>query len=361
MKSPTGIGDLIYGFDYYHDDVDSFKNDLNADGSIKNSSIQGPVGDDATYDTFGVYLQDEFFVTERWSFIVGARYEYIEADAGEVQDPVSGKQTSVSGDWDNLAGSLRTLFWLNDEQTHNIYGGVSQGFRAPNLSDLTRLDSARTNEIETPSPDLEPEQYVTYEIGYKVGNEHVSGQIAYYYTDIRDMIIRTPTGRVIDDEFEVKKNNSGEGYVHGFELDGRWTVVPDWTLFGMFSWQDGEIDTFLTSDAMRTTDTFSRLMPLSGRVGLRWEAKPGLWIETAITAADDADNLSARDKGDTSRIPPGGTPGYVEWEARAAWTLTEFATVSLAVENIIDEDFRVHGSGLNEPGRNVIFALDLRL
>ena len=38
--------------------------------------------------------------------------------------------------------------------------------------------------------------------------------------------------------------------------------------------------------------------------------------------------------------------------------LSEHTTLAVAVENITDEDYRIHGSGQNEPGRNFILSLD---
>ena len=35
---------------------------------------------------------------------------------------------------------------------------------------------------------------------------------------------------------------------------------------------------------------------------------------------------------------------------------TENSMLALAVENITDEDYRVHGSGVNGPGRNFILS-----
>jgi len=32
--------------------------------------------------------------------------------------------------------------------------------------------------------------------------------------------------------------------------------------------------------------------------------------------------------------------------------------LSLGVENIADEDYRIHGSGVNEPGRNIVVATE---
>ena len=193
LKSETPLGALIYGVEAYHDEVDSFKRTLNPDGSVGSTSIQGPVGDDATYDTMGIYLQDEVLLSERLTVILGTRYEYVQADADSVEDALTGRTISVSGDWDDVVGSARLLYRLDDTDSWTLFSGISQGFRAPNLSDLTRFDSARTDEIETPSPNLDPEHYVSCEVGLKVAAQGLSAQLAYFYTDIDGMIVRTPT------------------------------------------------------------------------------------------------------------------------------------------------------------------------
>jgi hemoglobin/transferrin/lactoferrin receptor protein len=357
LKSPSPVGTLIYGAEIYHDAVDSFKHTLAPDGSVSSTSIQGPIGDDATYETLGIHLQDEIGATEKLSFILGGRYEFAQADADSVEDPASGQRISVSGDWDAVVGSARSLYHLNPEKTVSAFAGVSQGFRAPNLSDLTRLDSARTDEIETPSPDLDPEHFVSYEAGLKATTQGLTAQLAYFYTDIEDMIVRTPTGRIIDGDHEVTKRNGGDGYVQGVELDASFGLWRELDMFGTFTWMDGEVDTYPTSSAELATETIDRLMPPTGRFGLRWNQGGTYWAEAGCTIAAKADALSTRDTSDTSRIPPGGTPGYTVYGVRMGWRCTDRIAVSVAVENITDEDYRVHGSGVNEPGRNLIVSL----
>jgi hemoglobin/transferrin/lactoferrin receptor protein len=80
------------------------------------------------------------------------------------------------------------------------------------------------------------------------------------------------------------------------------------------------------------------------------------WIEGLCDAASQADRLSADDLRDTQRIPPGGTPGYAIFGVRVGSQLTSALAMSLAVENLMDTDYRIHGSGCNEPGRNVILT-----
>jgi outer membrane receptor protein involved in Fe transport len=35
--------------------------------------------------------------------------------------------------------------------------------------------------------------------------------------------------------------------------------------------------------------------------------------------------------------------------------------VTGGIENLTDKEYRVHGSGLNEPGRNAIVAVEIKL
>jgi len=351
----------VLGADVYLDEVDSFRDDFNADGSFNGSSIQGPVGDDASYLTLGAYAQYKWMVHEDVDILLGGRASYAEADVDVFEDPVSGEPSSLERDFDAVVGSARALWRMDEGLT--AFAGVSQGFRAPNLSDLTRLDSARSNEIETPSPDVEPEHFLSTEIGVKLRRGGVSGSLAAYLTSIDDLIVRTPTGREVDSEFEVTKRNAADGEVYGIELDGQVELGSDWVARGFIAWQDGEADAFPSSAPESVREPISRLMPTTGLLALRrqfFSSRGDWWIEGAVRAAEKADRLSSRDKADTQRIPPGGTPGYAVGDVRVGWDPTDRVSVSLAVENLGDEDFRVHGSGVNEPGRNVILSTQVR-
>lgn len=262
FESPSRIGRLVYGIDYYHDHVNS---------SSSSNPIQGPVGDDASYDLLGVFLQDTIPMHDRLDLILGGRYELARARADSVEDPATGARIRVSDEWKAVVGTGRLIYHLDRAGHWNVFGGVSQAFRAPNLSDLTRLDTARTNEIETPTPDLDPEHFLTYEGGLKADYEDLSLQLAYFYTDIRDMIVRAPTGTVIDGNFEVTKRNAGDGFVHGIELGGRWRFHPELTAFGALTWIDGEVDAFPTTAPVKRREPIDRLMPMTGQIGLRWE------------------------------------------------------------------------------------------
>ena len=346
-SSSTALGRFTFGADWYHDGVDSFSS---------TQPIQGPVADDASYDLFGAFVQDELELGERATLILGGRFNLAEVDADSVFDPVTSSQTDLEDDWSALVGSARFLYRLVEEHLH-LFGCVSQGFRAPNLSDLTRLDSARSNEFEIPSPGLDPEYTTNYELGFKAQNDTVASQVAFFYTNVRDLILRRPTGNTNGSgQFEVVKENVGDGKVYGIEAEAALGVGGGWEVFGGASFVEGKVDTFPTSAPVTNEEYLDKLMPFMAQLGARWE-REGRWFELVALGAGDADKLSSADRLDTQRIPPGGTPGYVVFHARGGLRLGEFWTLDLGLENLLDEDYRVHGSGLNRPGRNLLVGL----
>lgn len=356
LESPSPVGRWVYGVDVSHDEVDSFSRRYKADGSLNKEEVQGPVADDATCDLVGAYVQDVATLFDGALEVTpGVRYTYAALDADRVLDPVGGEATSREDDWDSVVGSLRALAPFGTERRHAVYAGLSQGFRAPNLSDLTRLDTARSDEIETPVEDLDPERFTSAELGARYDDGQRSVEIAGYYTWIEDLIVRTPTGEIVDELQEVTKKNAGEGYVAGVELTLGWQVAEDWHLRFSGSWMDGKVDAYPTSDPVAVRDYVSRLMPLTGQAALRWQpvGRP-FWLEAVVDAAEKATRLSADDERDTQRIPPGGTPGYAVLTLRGGTVVLDDLRLTVALENMADEDYRIHGSGVNEPGRNLV-------
>lgn len=351
LESESAIGRWVYGADYYRDLVDSYSVRIDPEAAPKRGR-QGPVADDATYDLVGVFVQNTVDISGA-EITPGLRYTYVGLDA----DKVDKRPEGISDHWDALVGSLRALIPLDGGRTHNLFAGVAQGFRAPNLSDLTRLDFARSNEIETPVDDLKPERFVTADFGWRRATEQWRAEVAYFYTWIEDLIVRTPTGERVEDLLEVTKKNASEGWVHGVELSGMVKLAEEWRVRAIATWMEGEADGYPSSEPVIAREPLSRVMPLTGRLAFRWQPSgQRFWAEAEVAAAEKADKLSSGDKRDTQRIPPGGTPGYVIGTLRGGVQATDALSITLALENVTDEDYRIHGSGLNEPGRQLVVS-----
>ena len=133
------------------------------------------------------------------------------------------------------------------------------------------------------------------------------------------------------------------------------------TAFGNLTWIEGRVTNFENASSSPQETWITRLMPVTGLAGLRFDDEEGrFWAETVVRAAGTADKLSFGDQRDTSRIPAGGTPSYAVWDLRLGCALGTATEVDVTLENITDVDYRVHGSGLNMPGFQFILGVTTR-
>jgi hemoglobin/transferrin/lactoferrin receptor protein len=337
FESDSPIGRLVYGLDYYHDWLET-------DGA---NNFAGAVADDASYDLLGIFLQDSIDVGERFHLILGGRYTHVRADAGKFRNPVGGAVTAYSNEWQNFSASARFIVDLDERDRYQLFGGVSQSFRAPNLSDLTRDDLSATGIIEIPSTGLNPEIYLTYEIGLKAQTESVTASFAYFFTQIEDMIVRRATGV----PGQVSKANGGDGYMQGIEFAARWQIDPNWSLFGQIAWVEGEADQFIGTTQQTRREPLGKVAPLNAFGGVRWQTRDNrFWSELVCLTYGEAARLNTADQADTSRIPPNGTPSFWLVSLRGGCKVNEHLILTASLDNLLNETYRYHGSGSNEPG-----------
>jgi outer membrane receptor protein involved in Fe transport len=57
------------------------------------------------------------------------------------------------------------------------------------------------------------------------------------------------------------------------------------------------------------------------------------------------------------RINPAGTPGWVTANVAATWQGGERWRATATIANILDQKYRLHGSGIDATGRNLLLSL----
>ena len=351
LESDLGPGSLVYGFDHYRDDVDSSGSRNNSAGTDFRESL--PVADDSEYDLFGLFTQYQWKPTERIEITPGVRYTYASASLGRFYDSTGAVQTDQTQNWDSVVGSLRGLYRIDD--SWSLFGGLSQAFRAPNLDDLSGNLASKSGSAALGSTNVDPEEFLTYEIGARHNSDTVSLEGAFFYTDVHDLITGVPVAAGSRDTIAT---NASDGYIYGFELEGAWKFHPQWTLSGFTAWQDGRLETPEFIGGPTDEKPMTRLLPLTGSIALRWtEPSERFWVEGRVLAACEEDRISKADQAaDAQRIPTDGTPGYIVTSLRAGWKVNEYLDLTCGVENLTDEDYRNHGSGQNEPGTQAVIA-----
>jgi len=355
MIKETDFGTWAYGAEYIRDGIDSFRRNYTADGLLSSVGIQGPVADNSAYHTAALYAQDRVKLSDRWELTLGGRATYAKADIGRYEnfDTTPHAPSSMGEDWLNLSGQARLSYRVIDD-LWLVYASLSQAYRAPGLSDLTRFDVSRSTDVETPSPNLDPERFLCGELGSRVTADPVAWHMAYFHTRIHDLIIRQAAT-----DGTYTKLNGGDGYVHGVESELQVRVCKQWLSRTGFTWMEGYTDYEATGGTKVSEPV--RTMPLTAYTALRWESESRrFWAEAAERVSDAEDRLTAADKTDTQRIPPGGTPGYAVTDLRCGWRVKSGLSLVAGVENVWDKDYRIHGSGSNEPGRNLVLSAEYR-
>lgn len=138
-----------------------------------------------------------------------------------------------------------------------------------------------------------------------------------------------------------QRTNVGEAYVHGVETELRWTAVSQVMVFGHLTYTYGQQTTM--DQPMR------RIPPLNGLFGVRLGTEAVRWLEGTVRFAAKQDRLAPGDR-DDHRIPPGGTPGWAVIDVDAGMPVGGLQLVG-GVHNLLDEAYRVHGSGIDGYGR----------
>lgn len=332
---------VTYGVESYHDDYNTEKTSTDL-ATMVVKSIKPGVPNGATYDNLGVYVQDEVKLTERANIIAGGRYSQFSAE-GELDHPTEGKKTLALAT-NQLTGSLQGLYGITKEI--NFLAGISQGYRAPNMEDFFgRVDFS----TEIPNTSLKPEESLNYEVGMKFLNASTFADLHYFYADYENLIDRVDAldslGKAVK-----QRRNVNNATIEGVEGGVNHQFDQHWRVGASMTWTEGRDDKNIP---------LRRIPPLNGTLQMRYTHNPKAWVELDTLFAKEQDELSNGDKTDL-RIPQGGTPGYVVFSLKSGFKRTKNETLSLTFENIFDQQYKSHGSGLYAAGRSVVASYSIK-
>ena len=243
----------------------------------------------------------------------------------------------------------------------DLYAGVWQGFRAPNLQETTVLgDTGQT--FEVPNADLGPERSTLIEGGAKIHTAELGLAVGVFRNALSDAIVRedaTYGGQSeVDGKRVVRRTNATEATYRGVEATFRARLGDRVVVDGQLSHIDGEV-----TDSAGDGSPPRRLPPFQGGAGLTWRALDTLSLgvdlrfaagQTALNPEDRADPRICGDPSGANALlsPCTGTPGWTTVGVGVTWLPVPALTLRARVENVSDTRYRVHGSGYDAAGVN---------
>ncbi len=331
--------EMVSGIDFYYDYIKSSREFENVEAGEIDHASRGLYPDGSTALTTGIY-NAYLYKVDSWLFQAGWRYNY---NKNNSEDEIFG----------NLDQSSSSLVWnasVNYKfDKSRIYASFNTAFRAPNISDITSFGDFDYG-VEVPAPDLKSERSTNYELGYKFENNRMYFNTAVFYTHIDDLIARVRSDfngePTFGGEDVYKKENVGEAVVKGVELEFGTKLFNDFSLQSSMTYTYGK--------NISKNEPFRRIPPLFGDLSVRYDHQNFFMILQTL-AANEQDRLSSGDM-DDHRIPDGGTPGWFVANIKSGYTWKNIQA-HIAFNNIFNEAYRMHGSGVDGLGRHVAISL----
>jgi len=344
---------LIYGMDLYYDRVGTHSYGLDI-VTLQRTAISPLFPNGSTFIQNGWYIQNNWSASPRWSISPGIRLSLSRLRAPFSNDPSLPVQFGTTSQISHsFTGSVGIRYQVSPEI--NLVSNIAQGFRTPNLDDTSKLGGGKGGTIyEIPNQNLNPEETISIDGGVKIQSRFLNADLFLFYNKIHNLLIRKPTSingttTIIDQGDTLAlfhKTNAGRAFNTGFEIGSQLKLRRGIAISGRMHYTYGENIT--------DQEPLSGIPPMSGLAEISWQGED-IKTDLSFRFVFAQNRLSAIDKLDL-RIPEGGSSRWHTVNWRISKEIHSRISISLAFNNIFDMNYREHLSGLNAPGRNLIFG-----
>ncbi len=325
---------LFTGMDLYMDDVKSSAYDMNNTNGLVISK-RGLYADGSSMNSLSFYHQQQW-EKGKWMLVGGLRANLY---AINIPDPKFG---DVKLSPFALAGNASMQYALSEKW--NVAGTLSSSYRAPNINDLSSFGKFDFG-TEVPPSSLSPEKSLNKEISIRHLDNNIIISITGFHNRLYDLIDRIRStyegDSMINGDQVYQKSNRGEGVIYGAEAEGTIWFYKKIKAGANFTYTYGQNITF--------NEPLRRIPPVFGKINVAYYPRKDFLLGADWNFAGSQNRLSGGDKSD-HRINPDGTPGWGIISLRLGWQF-RFFSFNGGMENILDQSYRIHGSGIDGYGR----------
>ncbi len=354
FNTKIGKGNLVYGIDIYHDQLNSsaFQKNI-VTGAETALDTRYPDGNNATMRSEGFLSYSNDFNAEL-SYSISARAGYTSLKSKIETNTLNLPFTSVEQNNFTYSGAIGLV--NNPFKSLKIAFNLASAFRVPNIDDLSKIFESAPGTLIVPNENIKPEKSVTADLSITLweGNRFQFENV-FFITKLYDPIqtsTYTFNGQsTIDFEGESSviyaNQNQGIAHLAGFTSVLKATIIKSLVFEGTFNFTQGSIH---NNDG---TFPLDHIAPMNGKVGINFESK-GINLECYMSynGKKDLNDYSPSGEDNLQYAPPGGTPSWQTYNLKGAFSIFKNATIFSGVENIFDIQYRTFASGINAAGRN---------
>lgn len=352
-----------YGVEYVLNDVNSTGINQNI---VVGTSQAGPSRyPQATWQSMGVFLNNQYLVTDKTSLQAGLRYnKYIlKADFDTTFYPFPFTEANI--DNGSLTGSAGIVFRPTDKWL--ISSNIATAFRSPNVDDVGKVFDSEPGSVVIPNPNLEAEYAYNVDLNVaKMFGKSVKVDVSTYYTLLdnalvrRDFTLNGASEIVYDGELSQVQaiQNAAKANVYGIQAGVEVKLPTGFRFSTDLNFQKGEeeLDNGDKSPSRHAAPFFG-----ISRVGYA-NSKVDLELNFQFSDKVAFKDLAEEEKGkkEIYALDRNGNPYSPSWytlNLKSMYKLTENFTVTAGIENITDQRYRPYSSGIVAPGKNFVLSV----
>jgi hemoglobin/transferrin/lactoferrin receptor protein len=347
-----------YGLEITHNTVKSSAYSFEMGSGERGPAATRYPNGGSTMSTFATYLGYRQKLNPKTNLSLGARYSYAQLDAIFIDNEFYDLPFDAI-DFGNgaLTGSAGIIY--KPDSTWQINVVAASGYRSPNVDDFGKVRE-KDGFALVPNDFLRPEFAYNGELTAikQLFNQHLQITGTAFYTILKDAIVQRDyllNGQdsiYVEGEYaRVQTNyNSSNAYIYGYFIGIKARIMANLSFVGTYNFTYGQDE----SDGV----PLAHIPPVFGKAGLEYHTKK--FRGELSTYFNEAKKLDRYAPGSADNLPEAtedGTPSWWTLNLNTSYYISDVFDCQFAVENILDQHYKVFASGISAPGRNFVIAL----
>ncbi len=331
-------------------------------GQVQAGPARYPAAD---WYTWGIYLNEEFGLSQKANLQAGLRYSRNQISATFSDEFYSFPFEESELNEGALTGSLGVAIRPNSDWV--VQGNFGTAFRAPNVDDLGKVFDSEPGSVTVPNPNLRPEYAYSVDLGFaKKFRDFVKVDFSAYYTILDDALVRRNFSLNGADSIRYQGElsqvqaiqNAAQARVFGLQMGMEMRISRTLKFFTDLNYQQGkeELSDGSLSPSRHAAPFFglSRLeyqkKGLTAQLYFQYQGEQS--FEHLAIEERNKDEIYAKDQNGNNYSPAWYTANF-----KVSYPIYKTIHTLVGIENITDQRYRPYSSGISGAGRNILISL----
>ena len=348
--------ELHLGMESYYNKVGStaYRNNIatNLQTAITTRYSDGPTN----MANHAIYAQHTQFLAGNWVLNSGIRLNNVQLNAN-FKDTALMHFPFTDAKQNNTAVTGNLGMAYNGADGLRVAFGLSSGFRAPNVDDLTKVFDTRTGYVVVPNKDLKPEYTYNAELNVSKTTATYSIGASLFYTWFKNALVVDQFKwnnassilyqGIVSDVYATQ--NKAKAVVYGFNINGSAHLTTNTILAATYTYTKGRYN----NGALEMP--LDHIPPTYGRIGLKHDVKQfSAELFTVFNGWKHIEDYNLNGEDNEIYATKDGMPGWQIWNINTSYQANKKISLSFQIENIADLNYRYFASGISALGRNYV-------